>query len=398
MPFLVGMVIGGGLWNLQRFRNRVLTYETGRLQHLSLLAALTLPQLSPEKREGFLEQLVRSESAVYALLLDQDGTVLYATTAFPGYLPVHAPAREMAPGLRQRRTPLGTVLEIRTPLPPSDTLVLGTPFFLVEVWLQPLYAQGVLTLFVLGGLLAGLLWVGLRKERAEQARRQLEARIQQERIRHEAFVRLAREVAHEMKTPLSVISLSLQHLERQSDPERVRQHLHTLREQVETLVRRVQTLLDQQTPLRLHISPVSTKDLFQQLERLFRPAASEKQVQLQLQADPGTLHVDRSWLIQALVNAFQNALDVSPPGSTITLTCRRVHGGWELVLQDQGPGVPADKQELVFLPGYSEKPGGTGIGLSVVKRVVEAHGGRVRIENHPQGGARLMLYFPEAPT
>ena len=394
-PFVVGLVIGGGLWNLQRFRNRVERYETARLRHLSLLVGLTLSQLPDKERRSFLERVVRSETAVYAIWVDASGTLQGAATAFPGYLPLRAPSRTVAPDLRARKTPLGTVLEIRTPLPEGDTLFLGTPYFLVESWLQPLYTQGVLTLLSMGVLLAALLWLGIRKERAEEARRQLASRIQQERSQHAAFVRLAREVAHEMKTPLSVISLSLQHMERESDPDRLAPFIQTLRSQVDTLVQRVQTLLDQETPLSLNQEPISTTDMMQQLERLFAPAAAEKRVSLQVEVEPGTLYGDREWLLQALVNAFQNALEAAPPGSTITLRCRHSREGWTCSIQDQGPGIPPDQADLVFLPGYSSKPGGTGIGLSVVRRVVEAHGGKVWMEHPPEGGTRLMMHFPD---
>jgi signal transduction histidine kinase len=201
-----------------------------------------------------------------------------------------------------------------------------------------------------------------------------------------------------MKTPLSVISLSLQHMERESDPDRLAQFIQTLRSQVDTLVQRVQTLLDQETPLSLNPEPISTTDMMQQLERLFAPAAAEKRVSLQVEVDPGTLYGDREWLFQALVNALQNALEAAPSGSTIVLRCRHSREGWTCSIQDQGPGIPPEQADLVFLPGYSSKPGGTGIGLSVVRRVVEAHGGKVWMEHPSEGGTRLMMHFPDRRT
>ncbi|MCB9878599.1 MAG: HAMP domain-containing histidine kinase [Planctomycetes bacterium] len=98
---------------------------------------------------------------------------------------------------------------------------------------------------------------------------------------------------------------------------------------------------------------------------------------------------------QVLFNLLRNALDASPRGGTMSITCERHGGDVRLTVADQGPGIPRELREQVFEPFFTTKGAGkgTGLGLAIVHRIVAGHGGEVRIEGD-EGGARVEIRVP----
>jgi len=98
---------------------------------------------------------------------------------------------------------------------------------------------------------------------------------------------------------------------------------------------------------------------------------------------------------QVVLNLLRNAIDVSPSGSTVYLTCRRVDDQVEVVFEDEGGGIAEENLDRIFSPFFTTKaPGeGTGIGLSLVHRILESHGARIEASNGPEG-ARFRIEFP----
>jgi signal transduction histidine kinase len=107
-----------------------------------------------------------------------------------------------------------------------------------------------------------------------------------------------------------------------------------------------------------------------------------------------------SELKQVLLNLLENALDASPRGGRVRLTCGAHSEGVELAVEDQGPGIPPGDLERIFDPFFSTKgpDQGTGLGLSIVDRIVADHGGRVEVEpgGAPGRGARFRVLLPAA--
>jgi two-component system sensor histidine kinase ChvG len=110
-------------------------------------------------------------------------------------------------------------------------------------------------------------------------------------------------------------------------------------------------------------------------------------------------------LVQVLRNLIANAISFSPPGGVITLSARRDGRRMLISVADQGPGIPPDKLEAIFDRFYSERPAGekfgthSGLGLSISRQIVEAHGGRIFVENLSDAagvvrGARFTLMLP----
>jgi two-component system, NtrC family, sensor histidine kinase HydH len=122
-------------------------------------------------------------------------------------------------------------------------------------------------------------------------------------------------------------------------------------------------------------------------------AAPECQVEIDLEAAPETGVFDSGRIQQALANLLHNAGQAAPT-APVVLSARRE--GQELVfrVRDHGPGVPSGQEEQVFQAFFTTRTRGTGLGLAVARRVAKLHGGTLRVENHPEGGAVFSLRIP----
>ncbi len=111
---------------------------------------------------------------------------------------------------------------------------------------------------------------------------------------------------------------------------------------------------------------------------------------------PARGHADS--LQQALVNILQNAIEAMPQGGRITVTAGPAGDALRLVIADQGCGLPPGPTGRLFAPFVTTKPGGSGLGLAVVKRVVEHHRGRLLLTGRPGRGAAVTLLIPAMPS
>lgn len=214
---------------------------------------------------------------------------------------------------------------------------------------------------------------------------------------------LLADVAHELRTPLAVIRGNLEALldgafpltpEALAPVYEETLHLGELVEDLRTLT------LAETGHLPLEKVKLELGGLVEEVVEGVRPVAMEEGVQIVLQRDPDLFVLaDPRRVRQVLGNLLSNALRFSPPGSTITLSTMG-HGAeiWVSV-QDQGPGIPPEDLPHIFERFYkadkSRSEGGTGLGLAIAKEIVQAHGGRIWVEN--QGGARFTFALPALP-
>ncbi len=137
----------------------------------------------------------------------------------------------------------------------------------------------------------------------------------------------------------------------------------------------------------------------------FKPRAAELGISINFDAANGLpkVEVDRTRIGQVVANLVENALTHTPKGGTVTVSVgQSTPGALELAVEDTGPGIPADVLPRVFDQFYrvdksrSRSTGGAGIGLTIVRKLVEAHGGAVRAESKPGKGARFVVTLPPA--
>jgi signal transduction histidine kinase len=105
---------------------------------------------------------------------------------------------------------------------------------------------------------------------------------------------------------------------------------------------------------------------------------------------------DPALLSQALINLLHNAADASAGGSAplVTLACAGNEDGIAFLVSDNGPGIAPERQEEIFLPFFTTKSGGSGIGLPLARQIALAHGGRLTAEDRPGGGTLFRLTLP----
>ncbi len=136
---------------------------------------------------------------------------------------------------------------------------------------------------------------------------------------------------------------------------------------------------------------------------VFEPLARAGRATIRLELEQGvTAPLSRDAFRVALHNLLDNAVKYGPPGQTVTVSLGREDGMARVVVEDQGAGVPAAERDTVWRPfergsdDAARAVGGSGIGLSIVRDIVDRHGGRIAIDAAEAGGARFVLEFPGA--
>lgn len=219
---------------------------------------------------------------------------------------------------------------------------------------------------------------------------------------------LVSDVAHELRTPLTNLRCQIEALEdglAQPDAATLR----SLREETLLLARLVEDLqqlsLAEAGALRLTLEPLAPADLVESALTASRSAAAVAGVTLESKVPPlSQVMADRERVAQVLRNLLTNALQHTPAGGSVTLRARSVDGAVEFAVCDTGPGIPAEHLALVFErfhrvdPSRARATGGAGLGLAIVRRLVEVHGGTVRAESEVGKGASFSFTLPLAPT
>lgn len=228
------------------------------------------------------------------------------------------------------------------------------------------------------------------KEQKEQA-----ARVEAERLA--GIGRAVSEIAHDMKSPLMAIGGFVTQVSRKmpsADPGRKKLDL-VVREtsRLESMVRE---MLDFGRPLELQKGTESLNQLVEGCVEACRPIADKQGVEIKTELDPDlpSLFLDRNRFNQVIMNLITNAVQASPSGETVLARTRKENGDALLDLGDRGPGIREEDRDKVFEPFVSTKKDGTGLGLPIVKKIVEAHGGSVTWRSNPEGGVTFSVRLP----
>ena len=214
-------------------------------------------------------------------------------------------------------------------------------------------------------------------------------------------------VSHELRTPLAQIRLLAELLRMEKVPaEDKDRSLRIIDQEARRLSFLVDSILSF-TPSRSAQLAVVRTDVTAEVEEIvtaFAPLAEAQSVKLTTCLEPGLVaEVDRGALRQVLLNLLDNAVRYGPAGQRVDIATASATDAWTIEVADEGPGIPENERERIFAPYHRMERdaggavGGTGIGLAVVRRLVEQHGGDVRVgavDGRP--GARFIVTLPTA--
>lgn len=243
-----------------------------------------------------------------------------------------------------------------------------------SVW-AGLSAGGVLLL--LGPLLVYLL----------RQRRRLEA-ARAEQAQLAALGRMSGVIAHELKNPLASLKGHAQLLLEQVDEPRAAKKAQRVVGEAERIEALVRGLLEFLRSGRVEARSVDVAEL---LRRVVQGLPSGAEVTLDVGADVGRLEVDPDRMRQVIENLVDNAREAAPDRG-VEVAARRSRGDVEITVRDHGPGIEGDVD--VFEPFVTTKTHGTGLGLSVARAIVQAHGGRIEAEPAQGGGTVVRITLP----
>ena len=247
----------------------------------------------------------------------------------------------------------------------------------------------VLAIAVFAAVSAGILSVmTLRLIRELKARERSMRKAEKERLL------FAADTAHELRTPLAILRA---HLDSQDDNETMRQ----LRVDVDHITRIIEQVLAKSRIEAIDIKPEENMDLAQlctDMAAYIAPLVIKEGRSIEVigAEQPVIINASAFAIEQALRNLVENAIKYSARGSMITIELVREIEEYQLRVIDHGRGVPQEARELIFERFHraDRRGSGSGLGLSIVRRVAEAHGGYVTVEDALEGGAIFILHFP----
>lgn len=209
---------------------------------------------------------------------------------------------------------------------------------------------------------------------------------------------LAAGVAHEVRNPLNAIGLIAQRLQREFEPrdgaadyERM---TATVRSEVKRVNRIVSDFLSLARPPQIDWQHINAGDLIAAAAATVESQTAVQGLRLIVETDTATVEGDRDQLQQVLQNLLNNAIDATPKGGTITLAASTEDDQLLLSVTDTGRGIPAEERERIFDLYYTTKASGTGLGLSLVQRIVAEHGGRLHVDSDEGVGTTITVRLP----
>ncbi len=208
-------------------------------------------------------------------------------------------------------------------------------------------------------------------------------------------------VAHELNNPLSVVVGHAMMLQEEALDEATRRQIQKISESAERCARIVKTFLSMAREEPARLEPVDLNDVIEVAAEVARYGddAHAVRIRTDLQKDLPPIQGDADQLTQMAINLIMNAeqaIGDSECGDRITLSTSAGNGDVSLVVEDNGPGVPAEVRKRVFEPFFTTKGvgGGTGLGLSLCHQIVLSHRGTIRVEDVAGGGARFVVELP----
>jgi len=254
---------------------------------------------------------------------------------------------------------------------------------------------GVLALVDRGSIVGSMIYIeDVTEHRAEDARLKRAESLA-------SLTTLAAGVAHEIRNPLASMSIHLQLLRRQLDKEgeipiHLGESLGVLEEEIEQLNNIVSDYLFAVRPRDARPMRANLNELIRELLQLLRYEMEEARVRVLpvLSASIPPMPLDEGAMKRALLNLIKNAIIAMPNGGELRLETRKEQNDVIIMVSDTGEGIPEELQGKVFEPFFTTRDTGSGLGLTVVYKVIKEHGGDLHMDSHPGRGSAFRITLP----
>ncbi len=238
------------------------------------------------------------------------------------------------------------------------------------------------------------------RDLTEQKR--LEKQIQR-REKLSAMGQLASGVAHEIRNPLNAISTVIQQLDQDFTPQENVEEYHQLARMVYREVRRINQTIENflkfARPEPLHLSQIQITEFFDDLKKEYQSFLKSKNIFFQTDLKfYGSVFWDKEKMRQAFINLIQNSIEAIKEDGSIKVQVYKLDDNWlNIEFTDNGPGIPKEIQNKIFNLYFTTKPDGTGIGLSIVQRIIDQHNGSIHLESTEGKGSKFIISLPIQP-
>jgi nitrogen fixation/metabolism regulation signal transduction histidine kinase len=218
--------------------------------------------------------------------------------------------------------------------------------------------------------------------------------------RQAAWSHMARQVAHEIRNPLTPIAISIADLQRSYQqrrpdfPQILEQAVRTVGEEVESLKQLLQEFADFARLPPPRPGPCRVGELLGDLEILYGRDVAEQRLVFAHPRPDLTFAADTGQLKRALVNLIKNGLEAAPGAGRVTVSSAVSGRMLEISVDDTGPGLSTEQRAHLFVPDFTTKAGGSGLGLTIVERIVSDHRGTIVVEPGVEGGTRVRVRLP----
>ncbi len=353
-------------------------------------AAVHLLEESVDKLKRFMEVLFQQDRVIYVALM-KDGNLLYWNSKYEGFLPIE-------PGTPQVRifsTPAVSILELKSSVTSGGSvfeIYIGYDFEIIDK-VKNASRRNLLYTLMLSFFLISLSYLyvlRISKLFLERERELLREREEKERFKEMSL--LAGALSHEIKNPLNSLYLTLQVLEQELEDDRLKEYVRTMKGEVRRLNSSVESHMGflRMRPLK---SPVNLMEVAKEALEALAQELKDKGIKAHLLGDPVEAETDANLLKTVIINLLKNSAEAG--ATSIEVETGGSDSMVYIEVRDNGPGIEEGQLPQVFKPYFSTKQKGTGIGLTLSKRIVETLGGSISLENIPGGGLRVLITLPK---
>jgi signal transduction histidine kinase len=238
----------------------------------------------------------------------------------------------------------------------------------------------------------------LRNE-LERSRADLE-QAEQKLRREQALAEMSAVLAHEIRNPLGSLELFAGLLAESAVDADSKRWIGHIQAGLRTLAATVNNVLHFHSLPEPERAPVDLGRLLDWAEEFLAPLAQQAKVGLSSKHGLAEVEMaaDRHRLEQVLLNLVLNAIRATPEGGRIKIEGRLTAEGIAIIVADTGSGIPSERLEKIFDPGFSTRTGSPGLGLTVCRKIVEQHGGSIAVSSRPGEGTAFTVQFPLEPA